>query len=102
MSKKIVTVFLLFLMSFLVLVSVNKVEASVFELEGDGGINTSDICYGSGCLNTTPDSIGNMNWTAPINNFLFFIPRLSTTFKFLFQGAVYLYSHWECTRESVM
>jgi hypothetical protein len=71
MSKKIVTVFLLFLMSFLVLVSVNKVEASVFELEGDGGINTSDICYGSGCLNTTPDSIGNMNWTAPINNFNF-------------------------------
>jgi len=70
MYKKISLVFLLTLISVLSIFSFNSVGA--FGIEGpEDGIDTSNICYGSGCLDTTPDSITDKNWTAPINNFDF-------------------------------
>ena len=70
MIKKICLIFLLTLILVLSISATNKVKA--FGIEGPGdGIDTSNICYGSGCLDTTPDSITDMNWTAPINNFNF-------------------------------
>ncbi len=62
----------------IVFLSLNKLNA--YEIVGpEDGFDLSNICYGSVCLNTTPDLIGEMNWIAPINNFDF----LTTDYPYL-------------------
>ena len=69
-KKKIILVFLVIILTCLSFGFVKKVEAYELGQPGDS-VDTSDICYGSGCMNTTPDSITEMNWTAQINDFDF-------------------------------
>ena len=79
--KKICLVFLMSIISILFL-SLNKLNA--YEIVGpEDGVDLSNICYGSVCLNTTPDLISEMNWIAPINTFDFSIadyPYLSNAY----------------------